>query len=93
MIQISFFGPESCLKPLKLLWYIGTRCGHYKEIDPEDQSKVFHLEFDVGKSQVLLLYLVALKFLLPLLNSNSKAILVFLGLLRLTEPNLKVWLY
>ena len=72
MIQISFFGPESCLKPLKLLWYIGTRCGHYKEIDPEDQSKVLHLEFDVGKSQVLLLFLVALKFSLPLKEASRK---------------------
>ena len=66
MIQLSFIVSESYPNPFMLLWYIGTWCVHHNELDPEDQSKVRHLEFDLGKSQFLLLFPVVLKFSLPL---------------------------
>ena len=81
MIKLFFIAPEFCSKPLKLLCYIGTRCGHHKEFDPQDQSKVLCLEISNPFA-----FLVALKLLPHLLKSISKVIAIhFLGLLRLTE--------
>ena len=93
MIQLSFLVPESCPKHLKLLCYIGTRCVCHKEPDPEDQSNVPLTEFGLGKSLVLLIFPVILKFLLLSSNNTSKeAVVHFLGQLRLIEVNLVVLL-
>ena len=88
MTQFSFLVPESCIKNVKLLWNIGTKCVHYNKPVPRDQSNDPHQEFDLGKSQILLLSSVVLKFLPLLSNNTSKAAEVhFLGLLRLIEAN------
>ena len=86
MTQSPFLVPESCLKHLKLLCYIGTRCIRHSEPVPEDQSNDPRQEFDLGKSQILLLFPVVLKCL-PLLDNNISiaAGVHFLGLLKLTE--------
>ena len=61
---------------------------HRVKVCSEDQSNVPHQEFDLGKSQVLLLFPVVLKLLPLFSNYTFKATAVhFLGPLRLIEAN------
>ena len=59
-------------------------CCH-KEPDPEDQSNVPHPEFDLGRSQVILHFSVALKISLLSSKTSKATVVYFLGLLRLTK--------
>ena len=61
MILLSDLSLEPCPRPLELLWHIWIKCFHHKELIPEDQSKVLHLEFDLEKPQFLSLILVIVK--------------------------------
>ena len=45
-------------------------CGHYRELDPEYQSKVLYLEFDLGRSQFLSLFSCCSKILASFLRKH-----------------------
>ena len=85
MIQFVLLVLESCLKHLRFLCGIGTIV-HRKELEPVGQHKCPRQEFDIGKSQVLLLFPIILKFLPHLKNNNSMLIVTHHpGLLKLIK--------
>ena len=69
MIQSFFIVLESCLKHLRVLCGIGTRCVHHREPGPMGMNNSPLKKFDLGQFQILLLFPVVLKFLPLLANS------------------------
>ena len=70
LFNINILVLESGPKHLRLLCDIGTSWFHRKDLDPVDQHNSSYEEFDLGKSQILLLFPVVLKEAKPLLTSS-----------------------